>query len=104
MVVRYPGHLARTRRQATWLCVVLALVLTPLVVWKAASQPPGVAIALLMLTAAPFAIAFRTWRFLEAQERVHQEPTPEMIFVFPFLASTPLTWGALLLVILIGLF
>src|ERR1700754_4109665 len=103
MAVRYSGHLVRTRRQAVWLDVVLLIALLPLVSWRLTTQPIGVAIALAMLTAAPFVTAYQSWRFLEAQERVHQEPTPEMQFIFRFLASTPLAFGALLFVILMGM-
>lgn len=103
MTVRYPNHLVRTRPQAARLCVMLALVLLPFAVRRGAVQPVGVGMALIVLTAAPFVVAFQCWRFLEAQERVHQEPTPEMMFVFRFLANTPLTFGAVLLVLLAGL-
>jgi hypothetical protein len=103
MDVRYPGHLVRTRRHAAWLAVAEALVLAPLAMWSAAAQALPVAIVLVMLTAGPFVLAFEAWRFLDAQERVHQEPTPGMMFAFRLLASTPLTMGALMLVLLIEL-
>jgi hypothetical protein len=103
MAVRYSGHMVRTRRQAAWLDVALLLALLPAVAWRLSTQPIGVAIAMAMLTAAPFVTAYQSWRFLERQERVHQEPTPEMHFIFRFLANTPLTLGALLLVILVGI-
>jgi len=104
MTVRYPGHMVQTRPQAAVLCVTVALVVLPLAVWRAVAQPAGVGVALVVLAAAPFVIAFQAWRFLVAEERVHQEPTPGMVFVFRFMANTPLTWGALLIVILAGLF
>ena len=100
MAVHYPGHLARTRYQAAWLCVGLLMALLPLVIWRAMTEPPILAAALTMLTLAPFVIAYQSWRFLEAQERLHHEPTPEMAFVFRFLANTPLTFGALLFLVL----
>ena len=104
MAVRYPGHMVHTRPQAAALCVTVALVVLPLAIWRAAAQPAGVGITLVALAAAPFVIAFQAWRFLNAEERVHQEPTPGMLFVFRLLASTPLTVGALLVVLLLGLF
>jgi len=103
MAVRYPGHWLRTRQQAVWQDVALLTVLLPLALWRATTQPIGVGIGLVMLTAAPFAIAYHAWRFLDHQERVHEEPTPGMIFAFRFLVSTPLTIGGLLFVVLTGL-
>lgn len=103
MTARYSGHLLRTRQQAFGLCLVMLFVLAPLVAWRAVTHDTGLAVALLMLTLSVFAVAFQTWRFLEAQERIHPEPTPEMTFVFRFLANTPLTFGALIIVILVGL-
>jgi uncharacterized membrane protein len=100
MSVRYSGHLLRTRRQAEAQGLVLLLLLLPLVAWRFTTQPLTAALALAMLTLAPFAVAFQARQFLVAQERQHSEPTPEMNFVFRFLANTPLTFGALLLVVL----
>jgi uncharacterized membrane protein len=100
MAVRYSGHFLRTRRQAAVQCVVLALALLPLVAWRFTTQPLTAAFALAMLALGPFVIAFQSWQFLAAQEREHSEPTPEMNFVFRFLVNTPLTFGALMLVIL----
>jgi hypothetical protein len=103
MAVRYSGYLVRTRQQALWLCVVMLAVLLPLVLWRFTNEPFIVAFVLAMLTLAPFAIAFQAWRFLDAQERAHPEPTPEMTFAFRFLANTPLTFGGLLFVLLIAI-
>lgn len=103
MAVRYSGHVMRTRAQAAWQSVVLLLVLLPLVAWRFTTLRIGVAVTLAVLTLAPFVIAYQSWHFLEAQERVHQEPTPEMTFVFRFLANTPLTFGVLLFVLLVSL-
>jgi uncharacterized membrane protein len=103
MAVRYQGHLVRTRQQATWQGVVLLLVLLPLVAWRFTTHPLPAALSLAALTVAPFAIAYQSWRFLEDQERVHSQPTPEMAFVFRFVANTPLTVGALLFVLMTAL-
>lgn len=103
MAVHYPDHWLRTRQQAVWQNVALLLVLLPLAAWRATTQPLGVGIGLALLTLAPFALAYQAWRFLEQQERVHEDPTPGMIFVFRFLVNTPLTLGALLLVVLSSL-
>lgn len=103
MTVRYSGHVMRTRQQAAWLSVAVLVVLLPLAVVRLQTQPPGAALGLGMLTLAPFVIAYQSWRFLESQERVHHEPTPEMAFVFRFLASTPLTFGAMLFLVFIAM-
>ena len=103
MAVRYQGHLLTTRRQAVWQSAVLLLVLVPLALWRSSTLPIGAGVALTMLTLAPFVLAYQAWRFLAAQERLHQDPTPEMTFVFRFLANTPLTFGALMLVVLMNL-
>ena len=103
MSVRYPGHWLRTRQQAMLQCMVLMGILLPLAAWRASTQPAGVGLGLAMLTFAPFVLAYQSWRFLEAQERVHEEPTPEMTFVYRFLVNTPLTFGALMLVVLTSL-
>ena len=101
MAVRYSGHLVRTRQQAVWQSAVLLAVLVPLVAWRFTTHPLPIALALAALTMAPFAIAYQSWRFLKEQERVHGEPTPEMAFVFRFVANTPLTVGALIFFVLI---
>jgi hypothetical protein len=103
MAVRYRGYMLRTRQQAVWQSVALLLVLVPLAAWRAASQPIGAGLALAALTLAPFVLAYQAWRFLQAQEQLHAEPTPEMSFVFRFLANTPLTFGALLFIVLVNL-
>lgn len=93
----------RTRRQAVWQSVVLLVVLVPLAAWRVTTQPAGAAIGLAMLTLAPFALAYQAWRFLQIQEQLHAEPTPEMTFVFRFLANTPLTFGTLMFLVLVSL-
>lgn len=103
MAVEYQGHWLRTRQQAVWQDITLLLVLLPLAAWRATNQPLAVGIGLVMLTLAPFALAYQSWRFLDWQERVHEEPTPGMTFAFRLLVSTPLTFGALLFVVLANL-
>jgi hypothetical protein len=103
MAVRYSGHLLKTRQQALWQGVVLLIVLAPLVAWRFRTEETIVAGALAALTLAPFGLAYQAWRFLRDQERRHPEPTPEMAFVFRILANTPLTLGALLLILLVEL-
>ena len=103
MAVRYSGHMLRTRRQAAWQNIALLLVLLPLVIWRASTQPIGAAVSLTLLTLAPFVLAYQAWRFLQAQELLHQEATPEMTFIFRFLANTPLTFGALMFLVLVAL-
>lgn len=103
MAVRYSGHLVQTRQQAVWMCAGLLAVLLPLAAWRLGSQSPGVALALLFLTLAPFALAYQCYRFLTVQEGIHAEPTDGMRFAFRMLASVPLTFGGLLFVLLEGL-
>ena len=103
MAVCYRGHWLRTRAQAMWQGIVLLVVLLPLLAWRLTTQPLGVGIGLSMLTLAPFAIAYQASRFLAMQERRHEAPTPEMVFVFGFVVNTPLTFGALMLVVLMSL-
>ena len=103
MEVQYSGHIWKTRQQAAWQSVVLVLVLVPLAAWRFTTEPLGAAMGLAGLTLAPFGIAYHSWRFLEEQERLHETPTPEMNFVFRFVASTPMAMGGLLLVVLTSL-
>lgn len=103
MALEYRGHWLRTRRQAAWQDVTLLLVLLPLAAWRATSQPPVAGIGLLMLTIAPFVLAWQAWRFLDEQEHLHEQPTPGMTFAFRFLANTPLTLGGVLFVVLLNL-
>ncbi|MBY0496266.1 MAG: hypothetical protein K2Y23_18825 [Cyanobacteria bacterium] len=103
MTVRYPKHMVHTRQQALWQNAVVLLVLLPFVVLRLPAQRPGVAIAMVALALAPFAGAYQSWRFLETQERVHGEPTPEMDFAFRLLYSTPLAFSGLLLVVFTGM-
>jgi hypothetical protein len=103
MAVRYHGHMVRTRQQAGALAVMMSLAILALVLWRFTTHPIGVALPLGLVAMAPFAIAYQTWRFLSEQERAHPEPTPEMSFVFRFLASTPFTFGALILILLMAI-
>jgi hypothetical protein len=103
MAVHYSGHLVKTRQQAAWLIAVYLLILLPLVVWRFSTEPLILAMTLAGLTLAPFALAYQAWRFLEDQERLHSEPTAEMSFVFRLLASTPVSLGGLLLILLVRL-
>ena len=103
MAVRYSGHWLRTRRQAMWQGVALLAVLLPLLAWRVTAQPPAAAIGLTMLTLAPFVVAYQTWRFLDAQERLHAEPTPAMLFLFRFVVTVPLALGAAVFLVLVNL-
>lgn len=103
MAVRYPDHWLRTRRQGVWQNILLLLVLLPLALWRATTLPTALGLAIVLLTAAPFVIAYQAWRFLQQQERVHDEPTRSMVFVFRFLVTTPLALGMLMFVLLVNL-
>jgi hypothetical protein len=103
MAVHYSGHMVKTRQQAAWQCAVYLFILLPLVAWRFSTEPVVLAITLAALTIAPFGLAYQAWRFLEQQERLHSEPTEEMSFVFRLLASTPVSLGGLLLILLVRL-
>ena len=96
----YPGHFLKTRRQALVQAFALMLLLGPLLSWRIAQESLIVAAALSALSFAPFAIAHRAWRFLDAQERLHDKPTPEMLFAFEMVAVAPLGLSALLMVLM----
>jgi hypothetical protein len=103
MAVRYPGHWLSTLRQAMWQDIAILLVMMPVAVWRMTAQPPAVGVGLLLLTMAPFAIAYQAWRFLAMQEQLHEQPTAAMIFLFRFVVNTPLTFSALMFVVLVSL-
>ena len=98
--MRYRGHYLKTRRQAFIQNATLLLLLVPALAWRVANERPAVAVALAMLTVAPFIWAYRGLRFLGGQERLHTEPTPEMTFIFGLATVVPLTMSAFLLVVL----
>ncbi len=103
MAVRYASHWLKTRQQAWWQSAVLLAVLSTLLAWRFTTHPFPVAFALVLMALAPFALAFQASRFLEAQERIHSEPTPEMAFVFRFVANTPLAFSGIMLALLSAL-
>jgi hypothetical protein len=82
---------------------VLLLVLLPLVALQFRTGNTVLAVVLAALSSVPFTIAYQAWRFLREQELHHAEPTPEMTFVFRFLAGIPLGLGALLFILLVEL-
>ena len=103
MAIRYPGHFLKTRRQAVVQGVVILAVLTALLAWRINTERGVIAMALAGLTFAPFATAFRAWRFLAQQELRHTQPTPEMVFVFELIATVPLVMGAFLMILMFEL-
>ena len=103
MTIRYPGHFLKTRQQAVLQGVIILAVLTALLAWRINTERAAIAMALAGLTFGPFAIAFRAWRFLAQQELRHQQPTPEMAFVFELIATMPLVMGAFLMILMVEL-
>jgi hypothetical protein len=103
MTMRYPGHLLKTRGQAAVQGAVILAILGPLLAWRISTEPAAVAMALAGLTFSPFVVAIRAWRVLAAQELRHQQPTPEMIFVFQLVATMPLVTGAFLMILMFEL-
>ena len=103
MTVRYPGHFLKTRQQAVLQGAVILAVLTTLLAWRITTERGVIAMALAGLTFAPFAVAFRAWRFLAQQELRNAAPTPEMVFVFELIATMPLVMGAFLMILMFEL-
>ena len=100
MTIAYPRRYVKTRRQATWQTVALALFLLPLLVWRLPQERLVVGMALAMLATAPFVMAYRALRFLRRMESRHGAPTPEMTFIFEQVALVPLVTCAFLLILL----
>lgn len=103
MAVRYANHWLKTRQQAWRFSAVLIAVLSPFLAWRFTTHHFTVAFSLFLMALVPFALAFQASRFLEAQERIHSEPTPEMEFVFRFVANTPLAFSGIMLALLSAL-
>lgn len=103
MAVRYSNHWLKTRRQAMWQNAALLAVLSPMLALRFMTHRFAVGLMLVLLTMAPFAIAYQASRFLESQERLHPEPTAEMQFVFRSVASTPLAFSGIMLALLSAL-
>jgi hypothetical protein len=106
LLMTYSGHLLKTRRQALWFVWAAVGVLVP-VYLRAAYQlrqtNADVLVPLAAVTALPFLIFYRAWKFLDAQEPLHATPTPEMNFAFEMLAVTPLAGTGMLLALLFAL-
>jgi len=100
MTIRYPRRYLTTRRQLLLQGVASAVVLLPLLVWRIATEPLVVAIALGGLALVPMTLSYQGWRFLTLQEPRHSEPTPEMTFVFMLVAVYPLAMSVFLLILL----
>ena len=98
MTIRYPGHFLKTRTQAALQLAVIVVILGPLLAWRISTERPGIAMALGGLTLVPVVTAYKAWRVLAQQERRHQQPTPEMIFIFELIATMPLVMGAFLMI------
>ena len=101
MTIEYPRRFPRTRRQLLWQCAVSALILQPLLLWRLSSERAVISIALGGLVLAAVALAYQGWRFLTMQELRHQQPTPEMTFVFMLTSVFPLAMSVFLLILLV---
>lgn len=100
MAIEYPRRYVKTRRQAIWQTVVLALFLLPLLAWRLQQERLVVGMALAMLALAPFVMAYRSLRFLRRMETRYTAPTPEMSFIFEQVALVPLATCVFLLILL----
>lgn len=100
MTIQYPRRFPRTRRQLLWQSVISALVVMPPLGWRLSSARLVVALALGGLALAAWALAYRGLRYLAMQEGPHQQPTPDMAFVFMLVATYPLAINVFLLILL----
>jgi hypothetical protein len=103
MTVRYPGHFLKTLNQAALQGAVILGILGPLLALRITTERAAVAMALVGLTLSPVVVGYRAWRFLAREELRHQQPTPEMIFVFELVATMPLVMGAFLMILMFAL-
>jgi len=100
MAIEYPRRFPRTCRQLLWQCVVSALILQPLLLWRFASERIVVSLALGGLVLVALTLSYRGLRFLWSQEQQHSQPTPEMSFVFMLVSVYPLAMSVFLLILL----
>lgn len=100
MTVEYSGHFLRTRRQVLVQTFLLALVLLPMLTKRIVTERPIVSVALAVLTLLPFLIVHKGWFFLEAREKEHTQPTPEMDFAFHIMTALPMAMAAPLMTLL----
>ena len=98
--MRYPGHFLKTRKQAALQAAVILATMLALLAWRITTERAVIAMALAGVIFTPFVIAYRAWRFLAQQELRHQQPTPEMTFVFGLMATMPLVMGAFLMILM----
>jgi len=88
--MHYPGHVVSSRRHVMFLCGALLVPVTIAVAQAATHMSSTLTLSLLMLGAAALGVGRRCWGFLEAQEKTHTTPTPEMTFVFSLLVTVPM--------------
>lgn len=103
MTIRYPGHFLKTLNQAAVQGAVILAILSPLLAWRITTERAAIAIALVGLTLSPVVTGYKAWRYLAQLERRHQQPTPEMIFIFELIATVPLVMGAFLMILMFEL-
>ena len=92
---------ARTRRRAAWLVFWYFLIIIPSLVSTLGPDPSRREVmARVSLALAPVLLARLCWRFLEEAETQHEEPTPEMEFVFRLMTTTLIAFGGIVLSVL----
>ena len=100
VAIEYRRRFPKTLGQLMFQCAASAIILQPLLIWRFATGPLVVSVALGGLTLVALTLAYQGLRFLTTRERQHQQPTPEMAFVFMLVTGYPLALTVFLLILL----
>ena len=100
VAIEYRRRFPRTLGQLIFQCALSAIVLQPLLIWRFATGRLVVSIALGGLTLVALTLVYQGVGFLMKQELRHQQPTPEMAFVFMLVTGYPLALTVFLLILL----
>jgi hypothetical protein len=100
VTVSYPRRHVKTRRHLSILGVGSCAMVQPFLLWRLTTERAVIGLALGGLALVAALITYRGLRYLTEQEREHQQPTPDMMFVFTLLAGCPLAINVFLLILL----
>ena len=101
--MRYDGTIVQTRRGAIgWACLLVAILAMPVVQLFDTSEPMRAlrSLSFIVVALVPLFLTIRCVRFLAERERLHDEPTPEMTFIFRIAVGVSTATGGLLLSLL----